>query len=96
MRRLRAPAILALHVWSVWRAGQLRFRMETFGLYYPALPYTVSWWRIPPSNLALFLQRAGVYARWAVDMDEIHRGGVEASSHARHVSVEWLRTQDPR
>jgi hypothetical protein len=79
----------------VWRAGQLRFRLETFGLYYPALPYTAPWWRISPRHLVLFLRQSSAYARWILELDELRRAGVEATWRGRPVSANWLRAHDP-
>jgi hypothetical protein len=95
MRVVRSTAVLARHVWRVWRAGQLRFRLETFGLYYPALPYARPWWRVSPRSVALLLRHGVTYARWVLAMEEVRRSGVEAAWEGRPVSADWLRAQDP-
>lgn len=75
MRRARAMTILLRHGWWIWRAGQLRFRLETFGLWWPALPYQAPWWRVPPRNLVLFARRLVSYCRWVVEMEALRRHG---------------------
>ncbi len=66
---------LAQHVWRVWRTGQVRFRLETFGLYYPAAPYEAPWWRVSPAHSLLFLRRLKSYADWVVELEKIRRDG---------------------
>jgi len=75
MNRARAAQVIVRHLWHVWRGGQLRFRLETFGLYYPALPYRSPIWRFPLANALLLVRQSGEYARWIVEMDAIQRGG---------------------
>jgi hypothetical protein len=71
----RSLAIVARHAYQVWRAGQIRFRLETVGLYYPALPYQSPWWRFPLSNAVLLLQQSRSYASWVVEMESLQREG---------------------
>lgn len=73
--RWRAAQHLVRHAYLVWRAGQLRFRLETFGLYYPTLPYTAPWWRAPRRNAIMLVRQASAYARWVVEMEEIRQRG---------------------
>jgi hypothetical protein len=75
MSGARGAFVLARHVYRVWRAGQLRFRLETFGLYYPALPYQSPAWRFPIANAVLLLRQARVYAAWVIEMEAIRRDG---------------------
>ncbi len=91
MKRWAAPLVLARHAFRVWRGGQARFRLETFGLYYPALPYTTRWWRIKPSALALLLRQAGEYGAWILEMEDLKANGSSAwwerrgwKGHAAH------------
>jgi hypothetical protein len=84
MKAVRPALCLVRHTYLLWRAGQLRFRLETFGLYYPAPPYSVSWWKVPPRNMLLLLRRAPSYARWLADMV----GGPEVPS--TKWSAGWL------
>lgn len=71
----RTLTIVVRHSIQLGRAGQLRFRLETFGLYYPALPYTTPWWRFSPRGLILFLRQLPDYARWLVEMEDVRGGG---------------------
>lgn len=71
----RAQLIVLSHLYRLARTGQLRFRLETFGLYYPELPYQSAWWRFPARNALLLLRRAAAYARWVVEMEELSRSG---------------------
>lgn len=66
---------LARHVVRLARAGQLRFRAETFGLYYPSPQYAAAWWRVSPRGLVMLARRAGAYARWLNEMETISRKG---------------------
>jgi hypothetical protein len=91
MRHIQGVLALARHAWVVCRAGQLRLRLETFGLYYPALPYTAPWWRIPPRIAAVLVRQSIPYARWIVHMDRMRRSGISGSWDGRSVSPEWLR-----
>lgn len=87
MRRMQATRILIRHAWVVWRAGQLRFRLETFGLYWPSMPYAAPWWRVSPRSLGLFLRQSRSYCRWIIDMEELRRAGPEA--WWRRYRAEW-------
>jgi hypothetical protein len=71
----RSWCMLPLHLYRVWRGGQLRFRLETFGLYYPALPYQSPWWRISPGTAWLLVRRLAAYVRWVEEMETVQRGG---------------------
>jgi hypothetical protein len=75
MSRLANAWTLARHFYLVWRTGQLRFRLETFGLYYPALPYRSPAWRFPLANCALLLRQARKYLVWVLEMEAIRRDG---------------------
>ncbi len=74
-RSARIGAALAIHVIRLQRSGQLRFRAETFGVYYPALPYARPWWRISPAPAIALLRQALNYGRWLVEMDDLRRHG---------------------
>ncbi len=71
----REVLLLVRHLTQLVRYGQLRFRLETFGLYYPAPQYAAPWWRISPGHLLLLLRRSGAYAKWLDEMDRIARRG---------------------
>lgn len=86
MSYVRSLLILGQHLLRVWRAGQLRFRLETFGLYYPALPYSSPWWRVRFRNLVLLLRHARSYARWVHEMEALKRAG-PAGWWAQHGST---------
>jgi hypothetical protein len=75
VRQLRTGWILTRHLYRVWRAGQLRFRLETFGVYYPALPYAAPWWKVSPRAIHLLLRQLGPYATWLVEMEDLRRYG---------------------
>ncbi|GAC1645883.1 MAG: hypothetical protein NVS4B2_35250 [Chloroflexota bacterium] len=71
----RVAVVLVRHVFRIWRAGQLRFRIETFGLYYPSLPYSSPWWRISHLYARMLLARLTAYAHWVDEMEAIQRRG---------------------
>ena len=73
----RVVLTLVRHLYRVWRAGQLRFRLETFGVYYPALPYQAPWWRVSPRGVWLLTRRLLPYARWIAAMEELRRTSYE-------------------
>lgn len=75
MTELRLWWTLARHALLLWRSGQLRTRLETFGVYYPALPYTAPWWKVSPRAALLLVRRSRTYGRWLLDMDSVRRGG---------------------
>jgi hypothetical protein len=69
--RVRAVRVLIRHLLSLRGTGQLRFRSETFGLYYPALPYRRPWWHISPRGVLLLAEQARQYAAWVLEMDRL-------------------------
>lgn len=77
MRHVRAAVILLRHAWRVYRGGQIRFRLETFGLYYPAPPYRRPVWQLTPGSLRLLWETAGAYARWVIEMEEMRKRGAQ-------------------
>ena len=74
MREIRAWLALLRHAALLWRTGQLRFRLETFGLYYPAPQYQAPWWRVSPRSSLLLLRQGRAYAHWLVEMHELRDG----------------------
>lgn len=66
---------LTRHLVRVWRAGQLRFRLETFGLYYPHPPYASPWWRFNMRSAWLLLRQLPSYARWVEEMEQLQEKG---------------------
>ncbi|MGH2447005.1 MAG: hypothetical protein ACRDFS_00125 [Chloroflexota bacterium] len=66
----RVAFALIRHLYRLWRYHQLRFRLETFGLYYPSLPYDAPWWRISPPVLLLLIRQLPEYGRWLIQMEE--------------------------
>lgn len=75
----------ARHLLSVIRSGQIRFRAETFGLYYPALPENRPWWQISMSGLRELMRTGPAYVRWLGDMERI----------AAHGAHEWWGQRCP-
>lgn len=69
----------ALHLLRLWRGGQLRFRLETFGLYYPQVPGSRRWWQIVPRQVVLLAETSPRYLAWLNDMSRV-------SAHGAH---EW-------
>jgi hypothetical protein len=78
MKRARLALLIARHTARLCRAGQLRFRLETFGAYYPSPPYSRPWWRVSARTVALLLRRLPAYAAWVVEMEELRAGGAAA------------------
>lgn len=70
--------VLCRHGLLLRRTGLLRFRLETFGAYYPAPPYESPTWRLSPPYTVLLLRRAHSYGRWLLEMDAVRRGGARA------------------
>jgi hypothetical protein len=75
IREAQAWVALARHGVVLWRTGQLRFRLETFGIYYPAFPYQSSPWRPTREGVSLLIRQSRSYAHWLVEMDEIRTRG---------------------
>jgi hypothetical protein len=75
VREERAWIALLRHAALLARTGQLRFRLETFGVYYPHLPYSRPAWRISPRVALLLVRQSRRYAHWLLDMQELRRGG---------------------
>jgi hypothetical protein len=88
MNELRLWVTLTRHTFLLWRTGLLRFRLETFGAYYPSPPYTVPAWRMSPRQSLLLLQRARMYARWLVEMEDLRRSGGHSWWDKRDVAWE--------
>ncbi|HZT95307.1 MAG TPA: hypothetical protein VFB34_00560 [Chloroflexota bacterium] len=63
------------HLYRLARSGQLRFRLETYGLYYPALPGHRHPLLPSPGALVMFLRSLAGYAQWWLDMDRIAVAG---------------------
>ena len=72
------------HVVSIVRSGQLRFRLETYGLYYPATPDSRPYWKVSPRALLLLLRSAREYSSW-----------VKTTSFVRVGPHEWWARQWP-
>jgi hypothetical protein len=72
---IRLWIALLRHGLLLWRSGLLRFRLETFGLYYPELPYRSPAWRISLVYCVLLLRRAHSYGRWLLEMEDTRRHG---------------------
>jgi hypothetical protein len=74
VREARAWLALIRHTITLARSGQLRFRLETFGVYYPELPYRAPLWRVSLPVTALLLRRSRAYAHWLLEMHELRAG----------------------
>jgi hypothetical protein len=74
-RALTDLTMVASHAMRVWRSGQARFRLETFGLYYPSLPYERRAWQVDVRVLFMFLRRAPAYFRWVIEMEQLRSEG---------------------
>ena len=61
----------------LWRTGLLRFRLETFGTYFPALPYAAPSWKVSPRCVALLASQSRAYGRWLIELDAIRRHGAD-------------------
>jgi hypothetical protein len=75
----------------------LRFRFETFGLWYPQPLYRAAWWR-PSIALGLHLAlRARRYAAWLAQMRVVEQHGAVgwwASSLSPVAFAEWRTALD--
>lgn len=71
----RALGVLILHGIALARSGQLRFRLETFGLWYPRPLYQAPWWQPDPRVLRHLVGRTGRYAAWLRELNAIRRAG---------------------
>ncbi len=66
---------LILHGIALARSGQLRFRLETFGLWYPRPLYQAPWWQPNPRVLWHLAGRIGRYAAWLRELNATSRAG---------------------
>ena len=74
--RLRAAlGELVIHGIALVRSGQLRFRLETFGLWYPRPLYQARWWQLDPRVLGHLAGRLGCYAAWLRELNAVRRAG---------------------
>ena len=77
MREARAWLALLRHGLKLLLSGQLRFRLETFGLYYPALPYESPVWKVSRRPALLLLRQSRSYAHWLLEMQDLRQVGAE-------------------
>lgn len=70
-----APGELILHGIALARSGQLRFRLETFGLWYPRPLYQAPWWQPDLRMLRHLVERTGRYAAWLRELNTIRQAG---------------------
>jgi len=66
---------LLLHGIALAGSGQLRFRLETFGLWYPRPLYQAPWWQPDPRVLWHLVGRMGRYAAWLRELNAVRRAG---------------------
>jgi hypothetical protein len=90
MTEARLWVALLRHGALLWRTGLLRFRLETFGTYYPAPPYQTPAWRLTPAHTVLLLRRARAYGRWLVEMEQVRRTGAHGWWELRHTIWEGI------
>lgn len=76
-RDVRIWIAVLRHAVLLWRTGLLRFRLETFGVYVPALPYTAPAWKLSPRYVALLARQSRSYGRWLLELDAIRRDGAD-------------------
>ena len=72
---VRYAWVMFRHGLLLWRAGQVRFRLETFGIYYPYPPYAAPWWRIAPRSAWLLMRQVRAYTAWVMEMKELRSHG---------------------
>jgi len=80
---VRSALALIRNGLAIIRGGQLRFRLETFGLYFPAPPYRRPLWRVSPRVALLFLRQLPAYGRWVTELRDLERDGPEGWWRAR-------------
>jgi hypothetical protein len=85
MTEFRIWLTLTRHAVLLWRSGLLRFRMETFGTYYPAPPYQAPAWRLSPKQTLLLLRGARSYGCWLVEMEGLRLSGARGWWEKRQV-----------
>ncbi|MGI8824794.1 MAG: hypothetical protein ACR2JC_03960 [Chloroflexota bacterium] len=86
---LSLPLVAVRHLLRLQRAGQLRFRLETFGVYYPALPYEAPWWCVSPRYAAMLVKGLPTYMRWVMEMERLQSAG--AVTPKRHGVRFWIK-----
>jgi hypothetical protein len=70
-----AVRLLIVHLYRLWRTGQSRFRLETYGLYYPGFPYERPLWAVNPAVLVMFARHLPSYTRWVRRMEGLRSRG---------------------
>ena len=53
----------------------LRWRLETYGLYMPSLPYTRPWWRVNGRVLVRLVRHRRAYEGWLLEMEAVRLSG---------------------
>lgn len=91
MTELRLWITLIRHTALLWRTGLLRFRLETFGTYYPHPPYEAPAWRLSLPHTFTLLRRARAYGRWLMEMEALQRSGPRGWWQQRGVNWDELQ-----
>lgn len=87
----RGESVL-VHLARLVRLRLLRFRLETFGLYFPSLPHERPWWQVSLHVVPLLARRLGSYATWSGDLRHLARRGAAGwwQRRLRHADrVRW-------
>jgi hypothetical protein len=87
---IRLWVALLRHGALLWRTGLLRFRLETFGTYYPAPPYQSPAWHLRPAATLLLLRRSRSYAQWLVEIEQLRRSGAQGWWESRGITWEVI------
>lgn len=69
---------ILFHLWCFRDHRYLRWRLETFGMYAPSLPYERPWWQISRVALIAFLRAFSGYIHWVKRMQLLSGAGPEA------------------
>ncbi len=98
-KRIRGGSLLLRHIFLLWRARLLRWRLETFGLYMPSLPGKRPWWRVNASAFRILLEQGRPYQEWLDEMAVLQRGGPpgwwqQRLGHSYQPLQQWVAFQN--
>lgn len=66
---------MVTHLATLFKAGQVRFRMEAYGLYYPSTPEKRPVWRAAPAAIPALLRSLPAYVTWVRQARQVQMGG---------------------